>query len=385
MQKDRLKIITELRHELHRYPELSMQEEKTRETLMQFLKKHTSLEIVEKNKWFYAVKQGQKHGDRVAFRADMDALPIDEALTFPYSSCREGVSHKCGHDGHCAVLCGLALELDKVETSNTIYLIFQPGEETGEGAVICKDIIREERISEIYAFHNLPGYPEGALVYRRGLTQPASEGLKIILTGKTSHASSPEEGCNPAAALCRTVLFATALAGMPSDEMRLCTVTGISLGKGDFGISPGTGELCFTLRAERESEMMRLEEEIISYAALQADEAGLTIESGIHDRFPETRNHDACLSDILEASAGLHLPVISMPELWRASEDFGYYLKECKGAMFYMGTGMDWPALHTAGYDFNDNILETAVDLFFALVKQKEVIEIRASSWYDKK
>ena len=369
MHKDNLNIITKLRHELHSFPELSMREKKTMEILIRFLKKHTGFEIVEKKNWFYAVKKGHPQGGEIAFRADMDALPIEEGLSLSYASCRKGVSHKCGHDGHCAALCGLALELDRMKTGKTVYLIFQPGEETGEGAVICKDIIREQEIQEIYAFHNLPGYPEGTVVYRKGLTQPASEGLRITMTGKASHASAPEAGCNPARALASLVLFASELAGRPSDEMRLCTVTGIRLGNGDFGISPGEGEICFTLRAEREAEMVRLEKEIVAYAARLADEQGLSIETGLHDRFPETRNHDICLSRILEVSADMHLTTVPMPELWRASEDFGHYLKECKGAMFYIGAGEDWPALHTVSYDFNDNITETAVDIFCALAR----------------
>ncbi|MBR2528623.1 MAG: amidohydrolase [Blautia sp.] len=348
-----------------------MREEGTMDILIRFLRRHTSFEIKRKKNWFYAVRQGRDQARRIAFRADMDALPIEEAPGLPYASCREGVSHKCGHDGHCAVLCGLALELDSMETGKTVYLIFQPGEETGEGAVICKEIIREEGIQEIYAFHNLPGYQEGAVVYRQGLTQPASEGLKITLTGKASHASAPEEGCNPAVALSRTVLFSSDLAGRPSEEMRLCTVTGMRLGTGDFGISPGTGEVCFTLRAEREADMDSLEKEIVSYAAAQAREFGLTMETSLHDRFPETHNHDVSLSHVLEAAAGLHLATLPMPKLWRASEDFGYYLKECEGAMFYIGAGEDWPALHTVNYDFNDNIIEEAVDLFCALVQEQ--------------
>ena len=122
----------------------------------------------------------------------MDALPIPETIDLPYGSQNEGVSHKCGHDGHCAALCGLALALDQMETTRDVYLIFQPGEEIGAGALVCRDLITEKGISEIYAFHNLGGYPEGSLVYREGLTQPASEGLRICLTGKTSHASAPE-------------------------------------------------------------------------------------------------------------------------------------------------------------------------------------------------
>jgi metal-dependent amidase/aminoacylase/carboxypeptidase family protein len=113
-----------------------------------------------------------------------------------------------------------------------------------------------------------------------------------------------------------------------------------------------------------------MEETILRFARDKAAEAGLEMQYSIHDRFPETRNHDVCLNRVLDAAGRIPLkkPAIPMRELWRASEDYGYYLKNCPGAMFYIGNGEDYPALHTTGYDFNDRILETAVNLFLELV-----------------
>ena len=393
-----LSAITQLRHTLHQHPELSMQETETMKILQVFLRENTSLEIHAGDGWFYALKkasasfQSSSNAGPMAFRADMDALPIAESISLPYGSENEGISHKCGHDGHCAVLCGLALELDRRETDRDVYLIFQPGEEIGAGAKRCAELIREKGIAEIYAMHNLGGYPEGTLVYRRGLTQPASEGLRIRLTGRTSHASAPEKGNNPAGAIAAIVQYASgeavftghgtaaisvSAARLPRSNpktaaatdaqhtpMRLCTITGIRLGDGDFGISPGEGEICMTLRAEIEDEMLAMEKSVLSYAAQAAETAGLKMTSSIHDYFPETRNHDACLDKVLEAARKNKIPAISMGELWRASEDFGHYLKICPGAMIYIGNGEDYPPLHTSEYDFNDRIIEPAVNLF---------------------
>ena len=394
-----LEKVTSLRHTLHRHPELSMQETETMKILQTFLGETTSLEIHAGKGWFYALKKaspsfrsGGSNAGPMAFRADMDALPIAESINLPYGSEKEGISHKCGHDGHCAVLCGLALELDRRETDRDVYLIFQPGEEIGAGAKRCAELIRERGIAEIYAMHNLGGYAEGTLVYRRGLTQPASEGLRIRLTGRTSHASAPEKGNNPAGVIAAIVQYASgeaaltwhgtaaisvSAAQLPRSDpktatatdaqhtpMRLCTITGIRLGDGDFGISPGEGEICMTLRAEIEDEMLAMEKSILSYAAQAAETAGLKMTSSIHDYFPETRNHDACLDKVLEAARKNKTPAISMGELWRASEDFGHYLKICPGAMIYIGNGEEYPPLHTSEYDFNDRIIEPAVDLF---------------------
>ena len=368
MNKDNLNKIIKLRHDLHRIPELSMQEEKTMGLIRYFLKENTGLEIVTQPGWLYAVKKGRGSLPPIAVRADMDALPIEEGDSLPYHSGHKGISHKCGHDGHSAALCGLALELDQMETDRTVYLIFQAGEETGQGALCCKDLIREKGIAEIYAFHNLGGYPEKSIIYRRGLTQPASEGLKITLSGKASHASAPEEGRNPSETIARIVLKAEELSRIESKGMAFITVTGIKVGTGDFGISPGDGQISLTLRAEYEEEMKQKEEDLLAYAEDMCAQDRMTMDYEILDRFPETRNHDTSLDQVLAAAQKLGLKTIAMEELWRASEDFGWYLKECPGAMIYIGNGRDYPGLHTVEYDFNDRILETAADLF------KEVI-----------
>ena len=373
MQKDNLKKITDLRHELHMHPELSMEEKETAERLRSFLRNNTGFKVIDRGSWFYALKEGKSGGRKIAFRADMDALPIAEDDTLSYHSRNAGVSHKCGHDGHCAALCGLALELDKIETAADIYLIFQPGEETGSGAVFCRELLGQEGISRIYAFHNMSGYPEGSVVYREGLAHPASEGLRIRFEGKTSHASAPEEGRNPSRTVARTILRAEELTGDQSDGMLLCTVTGIRLGTGDFGISPGDAELCMTLRAEKESRMKLVEEQIRRAAEEEAERCGIRTSCSIHDYFPETRNHGECLMTAVSAARELGLQVIPMKDMWRGSEDFGWYLKECPGAIIYVGSGEDHPPLHTCDYDFNDGILETAVDLFRAIAGKEAI------------
>ena len=372
MNEKQLQNVIDLRHALHRYPELSMRERETMVRLKAFLREHTTVQITEREGWFYAVKPGSDpDAPAIAFRADMDALPIREPAGLPYASLRDGVSHKCGHDGHCAALCGLALELEGHPPARTVYLIFQPGEEIGAGGARCAGLLREKGISEVYAFHNLSGYPEGALVYRNGLTSPASEGLTIRLCGRPSHASYPEEGRNPAAALSRIALYSQVLSERSYSGMVLCTITGLRVGNGDFGISPGEGTLCLTLRAEHEAEMKRLEESLLRCAAEQAEAAGLSPEHQISDYFPETRNHEGCLRRVLRCAAAQGIPVVEMERLWRPSEDFGHYLKQCPGALFYIGNGTDYAPLHTADYDFNDRILPAAVRLFAALAAEE--------------
>ena len=383
MDQEIVRKIISLRHLLHQHPELSMQEVQTKGILMEFLREHTSLELVDRGSWFYAVKRAERElaetgsaarmqaernlmekPERIAFRADMDALPMEESIDLPYASQNPGVSHKCGHDGHMAALCGLAMELDRRNLAKTVYLIFQPGDEIGDGALICKDLLQEEGISEIYAFHNLSGYPEGTVLYHPDTTQPASAGLIIRLTGQTSHAAEPEKGNNPAPTIAAIILDAEDWTGREREHLLFCTVTGVRVGAGDFGISPGDGELRMTLRSDAEPKMKELEHHIVEFAGRRAGEVGLQMECEIRDYFPETRNHAECLEKVRRAASQAGVPFMKMDSLWRPSEDFGYYLKECPGALFYVGNGTDHPAVHTDAYDFNDEILEPAVDVF---------------------
>ncbi|MBQ6510161.1 MAG: amidohydrolase [Flexilinea sp.] len=367
MNANDLQKIKELRHQLHRNPERSLCEKNTMALLKDFLHENTSFETIDREGWFYAVKPGTGPKAPLAFRAETDALPMEEGIGLPYASENPGTAHKCGHDGHMAALCGLALELDRADAGRTVYLIFQPAEEIGQGGEACAKLIREKGIREVYAFHNRSGFPEKSIVYRRGLTQPASEGLIIRLLGKTSHASEPEEGKNPSAAIAELGLYSQRSAARMKNGLAMCTIVGMKSGTDDFGISAGEGYICFTLRAEEESVMDQMEQDLRRAAGELAERDGLRAGFKIRDYFPETRNHDSAVDRVISAAQTLGLQTIEVPDVWRGSEDFGYFLKECPGAIFYIGNGENYPAIHTQPYDFNDGILETAVDMFKTL------------------
>ena len=348
-----------LRKKLHENAELAHRECRTREILEAFLKGETDFQTVRRDGWFYAVKTGSNTEQAVAFRAEMDALPIPEEMN--------PVSHRCGHDGHMAAVCGVASALRGLVPDRTVYLVFQPAEEIGEGGEECARFLKEQTaVREIYACHNRSGYPEGSVVCRDGLTQPASEGIILSLTGKESHASEPENGRNPSAAISRLAL--TASEWNREHPMILSTITGIKAGTGDFGISPGKGELRITLRAENEDDMKRLETSLFRQAKELADEYGLEPGMEIRDYFPETRNSRDCAVKVLRAAEALKLPVLDSAALWRASEDFGYYTRELPGAMFYVGNGTDYPPLHTEQYEFQDRILGIITGIFLKLI-----------------
>lgn len=378
MNRENRDKIVALRHDLHRHPELSMQEQETKKRLMDFIKENTQLKVIDRGHWFYVQYLCEKQSAQttadpkppIAFRADFDALPIlENAESLPYASEHPGVGHKCGHDGHASALAGLALELDANGADRDVYLIFQHAEEIGRGAQECVSLIKEKQIAEIYGFHNWSGFPKGAIVLREGVSQCASRGLTITFTGKKSHASIPEQGKNPSVAIAKMILYVqNLLQTVDFEQLVLATIVNVQIGTKNFGISAGEGEISFTLRAVLQRELDELEQMIRNQAEKIAVEEGLQLSYAYDDPFPETANDAAAIQKVRKAAEKLHFPVVELTEPLRASEDFGYYTKECSGAMFYLGNGEDYPALHTPEYDFRDELLDEAVELFKQLI-----------------
>lgn len=379
MQPEHLKSITQLRYELHRHPELSMQEEWTPQHLQQFLKTHTKLEIVDQGRWFYAryrsrtIAQEPAQNPAIAFRADFDALPVQDDIDTAYRSETPGVGHKCGHDGHAACLAGLALEIDQSGADRDVYFVFQHAEEIGAGARECADVLKSHNINEIYAFHVFPGLPTGTVALKIGLVHFASKGLSMHFEGRQSHASLPEEGINPAFAIARLIEqiehIEDIAARLELQGTVLCTVIQVEIGEKAFGTSPGSGLLRLTLRAQYEAELERLQQYIEQAARQEAARYGLHYRSAESDVFPETVNHDKSIQKVATACGRLGIPVRYLPEAFRGSEDFGYYLKDRTGCIFFIGNGEASPGLHTTAFDFSDELIEPAVEIFKALIK----------------
>ena len=370
MKREIYNLAVKLRHDLHRHPELSMEESWTKDYLMEFLRRHTGLELIDRGRWFYAIHRAGVDRPSIAFRADMDAVPVeDPAGLVPYGSQCPGVGHKCGHDGHSASLAAFALELGGSGVDRDVFLLFQHAEETGQGAKECAAFLRENGISEIYAYHNLPGQPLGTLLVPDAVAQPASMGMILSFTGRKSHASYPEDGQNPAFAI-GEILTEIPVLTQPGRFQRLAQVTVIQVNVGEraFGTSAGYGELLLTIRGEFEQELDDLRRTLEAMARKKAETHCLQFTVTYEDVFPETRNHPRAVAKVRAAAQKAGVPLAPKGEMFRASEDFGYYTKKVPGAMFYLGSG-DAAPLHTTGYDFPDQLIETAVKVFMKLAK----------------
>jgi amidohydrolase len=362
-----IEAVTALRHELHRNPELSMQEVWTKDYLMVFFKQNTALEIVDRGEWFYALYSAGEGKPCVAFRADFDAIAMDDRIDRPYASKNPGVAHKCGHDGHSAILAGLAMEIDQYGADKNIVFLFQPGEETGQGALRCLGVFDERKIDEMYALHNMPGIPYGAVALKNGTMFCASKGLEMRFTGASTHASQPEKGKNPAFAMAEVISAIPAIyAPEKYKGLVLCTVVHIEAGEKAFGIAAGEGSLWLTCRGQFEDEMEAALSELCTFALSSSKKYGIECRFSFSDEFPETKNHDESTDKVRAVCQKVGVPIHEMELPYRSSEDFGHFLKHTKGAIFLVGMG-EGPAIHTVGYDFSDGLIERSVELFKAL------------------
>jgi len=364
-----------LRHALHRAPELSGHETETAERIQRFLEAHAPNRIITGlgGQGVAAVYEGRHPGPTVLLRADLDALPIRETVSLPYGSLHPGVSHKCGHDGHMSILAGVGARLARTRPgTGRVVLLFQPAEETGEGAA---KVLNDSRFSEIepdmvFALHNLPGYPEGCVVLKDGVFASASIGLIVELSGRTSHAGQPHHGISPASAMAHLIQSFAAAPQNKTDltEAAKVTVIHARLGEKAFGTSPGEAHVMATLRATRDDVIDRLRKYCSDLAAGIGGAHGLSVSIASTDAFPVTRNHSSMVQALETTANALDRKIHHLDSPFPWSEDFGHFTARYPGAIFGLGAGRAQPALHHPEYDFPDRILPEGVAFFTHLI-----------------
>lgn len=366
-----------LRKYLHQHPELSCFEENTSRHLIERLKSECTPDelIVFKHYGVAAIFKGDKPGKSVLIRGDFDALPIQEINDFAHKSLTQGVSHKCGHDGHASILYALAryLSLERLERGEAI-LLFQPAEENGEGA---KGIINDPLFDSLkpdyaVALHNLPGYDLHKVVWRSGTFTAAANSIIIKLTGKTSHAAEPEFGINPALAMAEItqLILDQNQPDLDADDFRIATPIYTTMGDQAYGVSAGYGELHFTLRAWDNQVMRDHEKKCEDIARQVAGAHDLKIEIEWTQSFFANFNDERVIAAIKDAAAagGYETEQRASPFKW--GEDFGIFTEQFPGAMFGIGSGKNCPALHNPDYDFPDELIETGMIIFKEIISQ---------------
>lgn len=370
-----IELIKSLRKKLHKHPELSGQEAETAGRIKRFIKKYDDAKIIENigGHGLAVIYEFSSTGPTIVIRCELDALPIEEINNFEYRSRIKKVSHKCGHDGHMAILTGLTFWLKKQNFNNgKVILLFQPAEEKGTGAFA---VINDSKFSDInpdyiFALHNIPGEPLHSIVMLDGNFSSTVQSVAIQLEGEESHSAQPEQGINPALCIAElTQIFHKLNVNDPADkDFRLCVPIYFNMGKQSYGISAGFGEMHYTMRTRNVAQMEKLKQEVEDILSSVCPTHKLGFTTKWFDYFPTVINDKFCNQVILETAKAHHFDIIHKKAPFKFGEDFGWFSERYKGAMFGIGAGIECSGLHKADYDFPEEILETGMDMFNGII-----------------
>ena len=360
-----------IRKYLHQNPELSCEEFETASVVAHLLKSSNPDRLLENvgGTGIIAEYNGEANGSTIMFRCELDALPIQEINKFDYLSVTEGKSHKCGHDGHMAIIIALASMLGKQKPKKgKVVLLFQPGEEDGRGAkAVFEDPVFKTVIPDfVFALHNLPGYSLGEVVLRRNSFNAAVTSLIIRLNGKTSHAAEPEMGINPSNAISKILADIYGLSNnTPSrEDFTLITPVHLQMGEIAYGISAGHAEIHLTLRTWTQEHLDKLCERVLHVVGKTCQQFALPYETEFTHSFQANKNHDSAVDLVERAIEKTGSPSQYRPYPFKWGEDFGLFTQHYPGALIGIGSGEDCPALHNPDYDFPDTLIEKGATLF---------------------
>lgn len=363
--------LTAFRRALHQYPELSGEEVETAKKIKAALEQLSPTKVLSGlgGHGVAAVFDSGVEGPTVLFRAELDALPIEEQNDIEWSSVSAGKSHVCGHDGHMTMLLGLGRLISRDPVAKgRVVLMFQPAEEDGSGArtVVADPRFEELRADWAFAIHNEPGRPFGHVSTRPGLINCASLGLMITLSGKTAHAADPQDGVSPMRTVAELMPRLEGLSndGPLEDGFQLVTVTHALLGEPTFGVAPGEAKIYATLRTTRDDHLDVLEAAARDLATSMAEKHGLGIAFAIHDKFAASINDTEAHAVAVTAMNAIGVKNDDVGVPMRASEDFGVFGWDAKAAMLCLGPGEDHAALHNPDFDFPDDLIPIGCAIF---------------------
>ncbi len=356
-----------VRRDIHRHPEMGYKEYRTSDLVAEQLQQ-----------WGYQVTRGLggtgvvgqlKRGSgskTLGLRADMDALPIEEATGLPYASCHAGIMHACGHDGHTAMLLAAAKHIAKnLQFSGTLNLIFQPAEEGLSGARKMMDdgLFTQFPCDAVFAMHNMPGHPQGHLVLRDGPMMASSDNVTITLEGVGGHGAMPHRAADPVVAGSAIVLGLQSIVARNVDPQETAVIT---VGAFNAGVAnnviPQRATLRLSVRALHPEVRALLEKRIGELVHAQAQSYGVQASIDYQRGYPVLVNHlreTDFARDVAETLVGAER-VTRQGKALTGSEDFAFFLEEVPGCYLLIGNGDGSGGghgacmVHNPGYDFND-------------------------------
>jgi hippurate hydrolase len=371
-------LLEQWRHDLHMHPELAFEEHRTAAFIARELRE-MGLEVHEGLAGTGVVgvlRNGD--GPSIGLRADIDALPVQEATGLPFASQTPGRMHACGHDGHTTMLLGAARHMAAHPPGpGTVVFIFQPAEENEGGARVMVDqgLFDQFPVSQVFAMHNWPGLPPGEIAVHAGPVMAALDTFELRITGKGSHAAMPHEGIDPItlAAQIQMAWQTIISRAVSPTEPAVISITQFIAGD-NLNVIPEQAILRGTVRCFSSETQDLLQSEMTRRAEMIADACHARAKLTYERRYPATLNNPQAVTLAMRAAettvgqSALHTDIA--PSM--AAEDFSFMLNAVPGAYVWLGNGSadGGCILHSPTYRFNDAILPTGVQYFVEVVRQ---------------
>ncbi|GMR64409.1 MULTISPECIES: M20 peptidase aminoacylase family protein [Bacillus] len=361
-----------IRRNLHEHPELSYEEFETTKAIKNWLEEknitiiNSSLET-----GVIAEISGNNSGPLIAIRADIDALPIQEETNLPYASKIHGKMHACGHDFHTASIIGAAYLLKEKESSlnGTVRFIFQPAEESSNGACKVIEVGHLHGVQAIFGMHNKPDLPVGTIGIKDGPLMAGVDRFEIEIHGVGTHAAVPDAGVDPIVASSQIVMALQTIVSrnISSSHNAVVSVTNIHSGN-TWNVIPEKATLEGTVRtfqAETREKIPALMKRIIQGVS---DALGVKTEFRFYPGPPAVHNDTSLTNLSTQVAEKMNLNIIS-PTPSMAGEDFSFYQQEIPGSFVFMGTSgtHEW---HHPAFTVDERALPISAE-FFALLAEK--------------
>lgn len=365
-----LNQMREIRRDLHKHPELGMQEIRTSRIVTDYLK-NLGLDVRTEVGGYgvLALLSTQAGGNTVALRADMDALPLEEKNKVPYASVKRGVAHCCGHDGHTAILLGAANLLCKFadKLNGNVKFIFQPSEDKAPGGaipMIADGALRDPDVDGIFSLHLSPELAEGTAGIKSGFSTISSAEFILKMIGKGCHVASPHESVDPVIMAGMVIMAGQTIVSRrinPLDPtiISFCTVQGGTASN----IIPEEVTLTGTIRTLKPEKREELANHLDQVAQGVARSSGGTCHLTLKMEYPSVFNHPELAAEFKDSAANI-VPADSVIEMQSPSmtgEDVAYFHQKVPGVHWLLGSAnpaMDFThPLHSPVFDFNEEIM----------------------------
>jgi amidohydrolase len=369
--------ITAWRRDIHAHPELLYDVHRTAALVADKLRSFGCDEVATGigRTGVVGLIRGSKAGNRViGLRADMDALPIEEANDIPYKSTVAGKMHACGHDGHTAMLLGAARYLTETRNfAGTAAVIFQPAEEGGAGgkAMLWDGLMERFRIEEVYGMHNYPGLPVGEFALRPGPLMAAADRITIEIEGRGGHAARPHIAVDPVLVGAQIINQIQSIVARNVDPLHAAVISICVFQAGTTdNVIPQTALLRGTARSLTPEVRDLLERRLHEVVTGTAHLYGATAKITYHRDYPVTRNHErqAAFAASVAAQVVGDERVDDEVAPVMGAEDFSFMLEARPGAFIFVGNG-DSAGLHHPAYDFNDEVIPIGTSYWVRLVE----------------